>query len=345
MPFRWDLVGPDQIGTLLSGTTQPDLWFLPELLDRTGKVLARSGNGGLYFVGRSLDSMFDLLGGALTGMEHGPDVHRLPFSFARGNDSISATHLARAREVCAAAGLDPYSLVRRRRPVTFVDVVSEGETFGELFALLADWLDERREPWNVARRVLRFVGVTIRRGHGPDTWRWQQHAGWPALLPASSVRNVSMAWPEWDYFGNYQRKLTRSYRVDRWLAEPDGPDHGDKTRQALAEAIAVSQAGRSSGGRRAIARGISGEPDLAQPWLRAIVRGLTGRGPPGGPGIAAGGVGHAPRSRLVRPCHGADRRKVGNRTPVAAPSARQWPADPGTLRIPVMNVRRSGGPR
>jgi len=28
LPFRWDLVTPDQLGSLLAGTTQPDLWFL-----------------------------------------------------------------------------------------------------------------------------------------------------------------------------------------------------------------------------------------------------------------------------------------------------------------------------
>jgi hypothetical protein len=65
VPFRRDLISADQLGTLLSGTTAPDLWFLDDLLACTGKVLARSADGYLVFVGRSLDSMFDLLGGAL----------------------------------------------------------------------------------------------------------------------------------------------------------------------------------------------------------------------------------------------------------------------------------------
>jgi hypothetical protein len=64
VPFRWDLVTPDQLGSLLAGTSDPDLWFLDDLVECAGKVLARCGGGDLVFFGRSLDSMFDLLGGA-----------------------------------------------------------------------------------------------------------------------------------------------------------------------------------------------------------------------------------------------------------------------------------------
>ena len=56
LPFRWDLVTPDQLGSLLHGGVPPDLWFLDDLVGCAGKVLARSGNGDPFFVGRSLDS-------------------------------------------------------------------------------------------------------------------------------------------------------------------------------------------------------------------------------------------------------------------------------------------------
>jgi hypothetical protein len=82
VPFRWDLVTPDQLGSLIAGTDAPDLWFLDDLTGCTGKVLARSGNGDLVFVGRSLDSMFDLLGGVFAGRAE-PRLMRLPFSFQR----------------------------------------------------------------------------------------------------------------------------------------------------------------------------------------------------------------------------------------------------------------------
>ena len=70
LPFRWDLVTPDQLGSMLAGTTKPDLWFIDDLVQCTGKALARSANGDLVFVGRSLDSMFDLLQGALADLSH-----------------------------------------------------------------------------------------------------------------------------------------------------------------------------------------------------------------------------------------------------------------------------------
>src|SRR3954464_11188002 len=82
VPFRWDLVTPDQLGSLLDGVAPPDLWFLDDLVACAGKVLARSGNGDLVFVGRSLDSMFDLLGGVLAGSV-GRRLYRLPLSFQR----------------------------------------------------------------------------------------------------------------------------------------------------------------------------------------------------------------------------------------------------------------------
>jgi hypothetical protein len=285
LPFRWDLVTPDQLGSLLAGTTQPDLWFLDALVECTGKVLARSGNGDLIFVGRSLDSMFDLLGGALAHPAARRDMYRLPFSFQRlpirmgawkwRSRPLSAAEQAQARRVLADLGLAPHALARRNRPAALVDVVYEGSTFTELFALLRAWVEEQRAPWDVIRRKLRFVGVTIQGKTSPNTFRWQQHADWTRQLPTSSVVNVSLDWPVWSYFGDHQTKLTRSFRPERWLAEAEEPDRDDKTRQALAEAVALVSYGRSSQGRKALARAMDGEPALAQPWLRSLITQLN----------------------------------------------------------------------
>ncbi|MEO6086085.1 MAG: hypothetical protein ABIQ18_23545 [Umezawaea sp.] len=171
-PFRWDLITPDHLGSLLADVPEPDLWFLDDLVECAGKVIARGGNGDLVFVGRSLDSMFDLLGGALADVE-APTVHRAALSFKRPYVRIetrerwrlpplTTAEVAKAREVLAGVGVTPSSLARGTRPVTFVDVVGSGSTFTELFWLLRDWVEEAREPWSVVRRGLRFVGVTIR---------------------------------------------------------------------------------------------------------------------------------------------------------------------------------------
>jgi hypothetical protein len=70
------------------------------------------------------------------------------------------------------------------------------------------------------------------------------------------VVNVSLdAWV-WSYFGDRRVKLTRTYRPDRWLADAEGPDRDERTRQALAEAVALVTYGRSRPGRQALARAI-----------------------------------------------------------------------------------------
>ncbi|WP_305786096.1 hypothetical protein [Symbioplanes lichenis] len=270
-PFRWDLVTPGQLGTLLAGVESPSLWYLDDLVACAGKVLARSGDGDLVFVGRSLDSMYDLLGGALDGRR----LSRLPLSFHRHwRDSLTGAQLDQARRIADSFGLSPYALARRSRPVTFVDVVDSGGTFTDLFTLLRDWIDDEREPWDVIRRKLRFVGVTVRRDTSPKTFRWQQQVSWARQLPSRSVLNVSLDGRVWSYFAGWQEKLTRSYRPEDWLVESSGPQRDEATRLALAEAAALVAHGRSAAGRRALARATDGEPALAEAWLRRLVTDL-----------------------------------------------------------------------
>lgn len=286
VPFRWDLASPGQLGSLLTGAGEPDLWFVDALVACAGKVVARGGDGDLFFVGRSLDSMFDLLSGALSGVAAAPQVHRMPLSFARKavpagrqwrTRPLDAGEVQQARRILAASGLAPQALARRSRPATFADVVHGGSTFTELFTLLQDWIAEDRAQWDVIRRKLRFVGVTVRHKTSPNTFRWQQHAPWTRLLPARAVVNVSLDWPAWTYLADQQVKLTRTFTPERWLADAARPDHGEPARQALAEAVALVGYGRSAAGRTELARAISGEPGLAQPWLRSLVTSLSRR--------------------------------------------------------------------
>ncbi|PWK86472.1 hypothetical protein C8D88_105521 [Lentzea atacamensis] len=270
VPFRWDLVAPDQLGSMLDGVATPDPWYLGDLAECAGKVLARSGNGDLVFVGRSLDSMFDLLGGAL------PDrtLARLPVSFY-GSRTVARENVPHARELAAAIGITPAALARRDRPVTFVDVVHGGSTFTKLFTILDDWIAEERETWPVIRHKLRFVGITIRMQTSPKTWRWQQHAAWTRRLPAGAVVNVSLDSAVWSYFGDEQPKLTRSYQLHRWREYLHEVRRDEHTREALAEAVHLVSLGRTKEVRRLVARGIDGEPALTEPWLRTLFRQLS----------------------------------------------------------------------
>jgi hypothetical protein len=228
--------------------------------------------------------MFDMLSGALADRDGQARLRRLPFSFQRPASrsrrewrrrALTPAEQAQARHVLTEVEVSPYLLARRARPVTFVDVVHGGTTFTELFDLLRGWIDEERQPWPVIRRKLRFVGVTSRTKTSPNTYRWQQHAPWTRELPARAVVNVSLHPWVWTYLGDHQVKLTRSYRPDRWLADAEGPNRDERTRSALAEAVALVAYGRSRAGRQALARAVGREPALVQPWLRSLVTSLN----------------------------------------------------------------------
>lgn len=240
-PFRWDLVTPAQLGSLLDGIDEPTLPWIDEFVECAGKVVARSGGGQLVFVGRSLDSMFDLLSGAFEGLSQ-PGVSRLPLSFARAGvlkngkwrtPGLTNNEVRQAREILASVGANPGGLARRDRPLAFVDVVHAGGTFTELFDLMRDWIEDERAPWTVIRKKVRFVGVTSREKTSPKTWRWQQHAPWTGQLPAGAVVNVSLDAYAWSYFGDHQTKLHRTFRPKDWTADIEGPDRDEKTRSAL----------------------------------------------------------------------------------------------------------------
>jgi hypothetical protein len=272
-PFRWDLVTPDQLGSLLDGCPEPDLWFAGQLTGCAAKVLARAGGGDLYFVGRSLDSVFDLLSGALGGGSR--MLHRLPFSYPFRYRGMTGSEVAQARDILATGDLIPARLARIRHPVALVDVVSQGTTFGALYRLLRDWVDEEREPWDVVRRKLRFVGVTCREETSPKTVRWQQREAWPRELPARSVVNVSLDPAVWVHLANYQAKVTSGFGPWEWGHERQGPRHDPSTRLALAEAVAVVAYGRRRQTRTALARAMAAEPAYAERWLRTLAHRLN----------------------------------------------------------------------
>ncbi|SDM95649.1 hypothetical protein [Allokutzneria albata] len=52
------------------------------------------------------------------------------------------------------------------------------------------------------------------------------------------------------------------------------PAHDDMTRQTLAEAVALVEAGRTRETRDRLVRAIAAEPAFAEPWLRSLVNQL-----------------------------------------------------------------------
>ncbi|GAA1009921.1 hypothetical protein Aple_022950 [Acrocarpospora pleiomorpha] len=268
-PFRWDLVRRDQLGTLLDGQ-EVALDFLEPLIECAAKVLARSGDGDLYFVGRSADSIFDVLSGALSGTSRSDRVCLLPFSY-RFEEPLLVHEVRQLRINLEAMGISPYGLARRARPIVFADLVYGGHTFTHLYGFLRDWIADEHETWDVIRLKLRFLGVTARKKTSPSTWRWWQDADWTDELPRSAITNVSIPGTLWNYLGNSQEKIAPSFRRTLWADETvTAPRHSEKVAHALAEAVAYVEQGRSHPTRTAIARHLASEPTFAQPWLRTL---------------------------------------------------------------------------
>ncbi|MEO3809014.1 hypothetical protein ABGB17_08420 [Sphaerisporangium sp. B11E5] len=271
-PFRWDLVRRDQLGSLLDGVAEFEPPFLEALVECAAKILARSGDGDLYFVGRSADSVFDLLSGMLAGTSRPGRVRLLPFSY-RYETPLRPYEVRQLRVDLEAMKVSPYKMARRDRPIVFADLVYGGHTFGHLYDLLRDWIAEEREQWDVIRLKLRFLGITARRRASPDTWRWWQDAGWPAELPRSAIANVSVPGVVWSYLGDHQEKIAPSFRRALWDDESvTEPRHTEQVTTALAEAVAYVERGRSPEVRAAMARHLAAEPTFTQPWLRRLAR-------------------------------------------------------------------------
>jgi hypothetical protein len=271
VPYRWNLVRRDRLGTLPGGAVELDRRFVGELVECAAKVLARSGDGDLYFVGRAADSVHDLLSGALAETRWRDRVHLLPFSY-RFAEPPSSEELRQMWDGFRACGVSPYGMARRSRPIVFADLVHAGHTFASLYRVLREWIADERETWDVIRLKLRFLGITARTKTSPKTDRWWQRADWVAELPRRAVVNVSVDPGFWAYLGDYQPKLTPSMSWARWAG--DGwtrPQHDDLTRAALAQAAALVEHGRTREVRQALARRMAAEPAFAEPWLRSLI--------------------------------------------------------------------------
>jgi hypothetical protein len=287
-PFRWDLARREQLGTLVARTPSPQpLWFGAELATCAARVVARSADGDLVFVGRSAESVFDYLSGVLSQTSWRTRLRLLAFSMRFANPlELSTAAVAQLRANLQSLDIAPARFARRGRPVVLVDLVSTGATFGNLVALLRRWAEEDAVPWERVRRNLRLIGITRRTHTSPNTWRWHQHADWVELLPRRAIINVSVTRDLWTYFGDMQTKLTSSFGYWRW-ARPErlGPRHDPKTLSALAEAVAIFDRGSAQTSRLAFARLLALQPTFAERWLSRLALELKKRA---GKGRAAG---------------------------------------------------------
>jgi hypothetical protein len=239
-------------------------------------VLVVAGDADLVFVGRSPESIYDLLAGALARTSFRERLQLLQLSIRdhpRRIEHESPGALERLRAYLEAVALSPAAILARPRPVAFVDLVCSGATFGNLAAALREVAGAR---WPSVVQRLGWICLASSE-HGD--WK-PSDSRWTRQFP-DAVRSVTIDDQLWGYLGNEQEKTTPSYTPQRWgFAASTEPLDGDRA-EALRMARALYRLGERSRARLAARLDELRDADA---WIRSLARQLA-RSPPG-PAIA-----------------------------------------------------------
>ncbi len=277
-PFRWNLSKREQLGRLIAGEASaayPE--FLDDLRRCCARVLALCGDSDLVFVGRSPESLFDHLSGLLSGTSWNGRCCLLNISLAlwHAGRTLDERRMARhpdLRRHLTAVGLSADEMLQRPRPVAFVDLVYEGDTFARLNNVLWTWWREAHADEDALLDKLRFIGITWSKKTSPKTWRWQQHASWTRRYRAGAIRNVSIPWRLWHYLGDEQEKVASSNPPWRWGSERAArPPRGEKHQRALRRALSLYEQGMSKEARLSFCRFLTAQSALRHAWFRGLV--------------------------------------------------------------------------
>ncbi len=220
-PFRWDLKKQEQLGKLLDGQRATFFdGFFSELLECAQKIVSINQGASFVFVGRSPESIFDLLTGAYEGRPE--QEHLIHLNISNRFQSIRKLQGEMPFQYEALKlhfldlGLSPDQIVQAPRQVCFVDLVYAGGTYELLFEFLKNWCAEEKSDFSALKRKIKFLGITERTKNSPNTWRWQQHADWVKDNPEIEVKNISISRLLWGYLGDYQEKVENSNHPKKW---------------------------------------------------------------------------------------------------------------------------------
>jgi hypothetical protein len=274
VPFRWDITRREQLGSLARGepaTSYPG--FLDDLRRCCARVIAIAGDARLVFIGRSPESLFDYLSGALAGTRWVDRLALLNLSlwFDAQPNAVALTARATVGVQFDALGMDPAGIAASPRPVALVDLVASGGTLASLVELILAFAADAGVDAHAVRRRLRIVGITQRAEGDPDARRWQQRVRCAAPLRPSALKSVSVPWRLWDYLGNDQAKVAQSNPPSRW-ADPEmqRPPRAPEHAAALRLAVALYALGRTRAERVALARAIVAEGGMRHRALRTL---------------------------------------------------------------------------
>jgi hypothetical protein len=279
VPFRWDITRREQLGRLVADNLAPlphtAQHFFSDLEHCCTRIIALCGDADLVFVGRSPESIFDLLSGLLSATSWAARCSLLNISIHESTDQITRHYpgaVGAAREQFTWLHLAPEHIATRARPVALVDIVSTGGTFGALADFYLSWARECGVDVNAVKRRLRFVGLTCRTKTSPKTWRWQQHAPWTRQFRPNQIKNVSVNPNLYIYLGGQQLKTMRSNPPWRWgdaafQQPPRDPQH----LVALQHAVYLYERGCDRTQQLQFAARLARQPELRHGWLRALV--------------------------------------------------------------------------
>jgi hypothetical protein len=163
-PFRWNLRFRESLGSLLDGPQAPAYpEFRDDLLACAARCLALSHNSDLCFLGRSPESLFDLLSGLLLDTPWADRLRLVAFSMSFDPPTIRRRHpgaLDSLRAYFRLLGIGPDELIAAARPVVFIDLVNTGRTLGHLVSVLHAWSTAATLDWQAVQAKLRIVGIT-----------------------------------------------------------------------------------------------------------------------------------------------------------------------------------------
>lgn len=277
-PFRWNLKKREQLGKLLdieAGAAYGE--YTEQLAQCASRVVARSANKKIVFVGRSPENIFDYLSGVFhqTGQENKIAILNISNRFEKIDDIKS--EFPGAYDALKAhfteLGLSPRHIVSDPAGVCFCDLVAWGGTFERLFEFMQKWALEEKADFPAMSSKLIFLGITQRTKNSPNTWRWQQNADWIMQHPKLTIKNISIPVVLWDYLGNTQGKVAKTNPPDKWddsaiLLPPR--ERGNL--KALKQAYQIYSLGLEH--KKSFAEALSSTQEIKQAWLRSLVNEL-----------------------------------------------------------------------
>ncbi len=238
------MANPKLMKRLGPGKSQPLPDYQVDRLLRVGASALRHGDFDFVFVGRSLESLFDLLSGGLARTTWYDRLRMLQMS-VRGFEHIAAIRkviqerytrnvLQRFNEKLTsfasyldASQLLPHQILNRTRRVAFVDVVAKGTTYALLCDLLKYYCGEATD-WSAVKSRLHWIAVLPQRnGRKEDPWK-PADSTWTDDFDQSQIHQVVMDTDLWFYLADEQFKSTVSYPPTgwghEWYASPPGLD-------------------------------------------------------------------------------------------------------------------------